>query len=126
MANKTFNASEYHDACDQKIREFTSEQLCAYKKLLRRVFAGFRANWNAARALDDRITDYLVDIFVTDLNSNEFGRMSMRYFTKKITGTTSSGILKETVSILSHSDVLKMVTICIQLAIGGNPETPLY
>jgi len=76
--------------------------------------------------LDDRITDYLVDIFVTDLNSNEFGRMSMRYFTKKITGTTSSGILKETVSILSHSDVLKMVTICIQLAIGGNPETPLY
>ena len=68
-------------------------------------------------------------VFHSGLESNDFSILSMKYFMQTridqvLTKNGVEKILKE--PILKPSDILNMLTACIQKTVGGNPCQALY
>lgn len=119
---------DYHAHCVQMIGGFNKGQLCVYKKILRAVFQMFSEEWdeNYPRR---KVTLRQHAVFHSGLESNDFSILSMKYFMQTridqvLTKNGVEKILKE--PILKPSDILNMLTACIQKTVGGNPCQALY
>ena len=119
----SYTIDDYHAHCVHIIDGFNKGQLCAYKKLLRDVFQIFSKEWNENYPRR-KVTLRQHAVFQSGLESNDFSILSMKYFmqTRIDQVLTKNGIekvLKE--SILKPNDVLKIITVCIQKTVDGNP-----
>lgn len=106
--SKTYRTYDYHALCKKQILEFTQEQLSAYKKRLGGAFCNWLRTWNMAFPRRE-ISLHVLSVFNSGLKNNEPTILSMEYY----------------FTLFGTRDMLLLVTVCIQITKGENPEEAL-